>query len=152
MSMKPRTTDTQWRHKSKMSEKLSRCGRQSMLWLYLKIWDWNWIFGHAVKAISSLGILSPCSEELSGNAISSNMQGPAYILKIGLSSWTILPSGCGYLWTILGLFVAEWRHFRLGFLLARIAGWFEFWKLDAHKQAICILYSQAERVLGKTHA
>ena len=61
----------------------------------------------------------------------------AYSLKIGLSSWTILPSGCGYLWTILGLFVAEWRHFRWGFLLARVAGWFEFWKLDTHKQVIC---------------
>ena len=35
------------------------CGRQNMLRPYLKIWDWDWIFCHAVKAISSLGICSP---------------------------------------------------------------------------------------------
>ena len=51
----PPTTDTQWRHKSEMG----RCGRQNMLWPYLKIWDWDWIFDRAVKAISSLGVLSP---------------------------------------------------------------------------------------------
>ena len=55
-----RTTDTQWRHESKISEKLGRCGRQNMLPQYLKIWDWDWIFGRAVKAISSLGVRSPC--------------------------------------------------------------------------------------------
>jgi hypothetical protein len=54
-----RTTDTQWRHKSKISEKLGQCGRQNMLWPYLKIWDWDWIFGRAVKAVSSLGVRSP---------------------------------------------------------------------------------------------
>ena len=32
-----------------------------MLWPYLKVWEWEWIFGHAVKAISSLGVRSPCS-------------------------------------------------------------------------------------------
>ena len=31
-----------------------------MLRPYLKIWDWDWIFGYAVKAISSLGVRSPC--------------------------------------------------------------------------------------------
>jgi hypothetical protein len=31
-----------------------------MLWPYLKIWDWDLIFGRAVKAISSLGVRSPC--------------------------------------------------------------------------------------------
>ena len=51
-----RTTDTQWRHKSKISEKLGQCGRQNMLRVYLKIWDWDWIFGREVKAISSLGV------------------------------------------------------------------------------------------------
>ena len=56
-----RTTDTQWRHKSKISEKLGRCGRQNMLPPYLKIWEWEWIFGRAVKAISSLGVRSLCS-------------------------------------------------------------------------------------------
>ena len=35
---KPRTTDTQWRHKSKISEKLGWCGRQNMLRPYLKTW------------------------------------------------------------------------------------------------------------------
>ena len=36
-----RTTDTQLRHKSKISEKLGRRGRQNMLWPFLKIWDWD---------------------------------------------------------------------------------------------------------------
>ena len=54
------TMDTQWRHKSKLSEKLGWCGRQNMLWPYLKIWDWDSIFGRAVKAISPLGVCSPC--------------------------------------------------------------------------------------------
>ena len=49
------------RHKSKIPEKVGRCGRQNMLRPYLKIWDWDWIFGRAaVKAISSLGVRSPC--------------------------------------------------------------------------------------------
>ena len=56
-----RTADTQWRHKSKKSEKMGRCGRQNMLWLYLKIWEWEWIFGSAMQAISSLGVRSPCT-------------------------------------------------------------------------------------------
>ena len=30
-----------------------------MLRPYLKIWDWDLIFGHAVKAISSQGVRSP---------------------------------------------------------------------------------------------
>ena len=51
------TTDTQRRHKSKISEKLGQCGRQNMLRPYLKIWGWDWIFGREVKAISSL---RPC--------------------------------------------------------------------------------------------
>ena len=55
----PRTTDSQWRHKLKISEKLGRCGRQNMLPPFLKIWDWDWIFGRAVKAISPLGVRSP---------------------------------------------------------------------------------------------
>jgi hypothetical protein len=42
------------------TEKLGRCGRQNMLWPYIKIWDWDRIFGRAVKAISSLGVRSPC--------------------------------------------------------------------------------------------
>ena len=31
-----------------------------MLWPYLNIWDWDWLFGRAVKAISSPGVRSPC--------------------------------------------------------------------------------------------
>ena len=58
--VRARTTDTQWRHKSKISENLGRCGRQNMLPPYLKIWDWHWIFGRAVKDISSLDVRSPC--------------------------------------------------------------------------------------------
>ena len=56
---KPRTTDTQWRQKSKKPENSGRCGRQNMLPPYLKIWEWEWIFGRAVKAIFSLGVRSP---------------------------------------------------------------------------------------------
>ena len=37
---------------------MGRCGRQNMLRPYLKIWEW--IFDRAVKAISSLGVRSPC--------------------------------------------------------------------------------------------
>ena len=54
-----RTTDTQWRHKTKISEKLGWCGRQNMLWPYLEIWEWELIFGRAVKVIFSPGIHSP---------------------------------------------------------------------------------------------
>ena len=54
-----RTTDTQWRHESKKFENLGRCGKWSMLQPNLKIWDWELIFGHAMKAISSTGVRSP---------------------------------------------------------------------------------------------
>ena len=54
------STDTQWRHESKKSENLGRCGRQNILQPYLKIWEWELIFGRAVKTISSPGVLSPC--------------------------------------------------------------------------------------------
>ena len=40
-------------------KKLGRCGRQNMLRPYLKIWEWEWIFVRAVKAISSPGVRSP---------------------------------------------------------------------------------------------
>ena len=62
----PRTTDTQWRHKSKKFENLGWCGRQNMLRQYLKIWEWEWIFGHEVKAISSPGVHSPCLHLIQG--------------------------------------------------------------------------------------
>ena len=60
LKVRARTTDTQWRHESKKSEILGRCGRQNMLRPYLKIWQWELIFGRAVKAISSPGVCSPC--------------------------------------------------------------------------------------------
>ena len=41
-----------------------------MLWPYLKIWDWDLIFGRAVKTISSLGVRSPCPGTLGKLAIS----------------------------------------------------------------------------------
>ena len=40
-------------------ENLGRCGRQNMLRPYLKIWELELIFGHAVKVISSPGVRSP---------------------------------------------------------------------------------------------
>ena len=52
--------DTQLKHKSKRSENLGRCGRQNMLRPYLTIWEWEWIFGHSVKATSSPGVRSLC--------------------------------------------------------------------------------------------
>ena len=55
----PRTTDTQWMHKSKKSENFGRCGRQNMLWLYLQIWKWELVFGHWLKVISSPAVRSP---------------------------------------------------------------------------------------------
>ena len=39
---------------------MGRCGRPNMLRPYLKIWDWDWIFGRAVRCIFSLGVSSPC--------------------------------------------------------------------------------------------
>ena len=62
-----RSTDTQWRHKSNISEKLGRCGRQNRLQPYLKIWDWDWIFGRSVNAIPSLGVRSPCNHTCNNN-------------------------------------------------------------------------------------
>ena len=62
-----RTTDTQWRLKSKKPENLGLCGRQNMLRTYLKIWNWELIFGRAVKAISSPGVRSPCVRWFSRN-------------------------------------------------------------------------------------
>ena len=34
-----------------------------MLWLYLKFWEREWIFGRVVKAIYSLGVRSPCLKQ-----------------------------------------------------------------------------------------
>ena len=44
---------------SNKSVSLGQCGRQNMLQPYLKIWEWEWIFGCAVKVISSSGVRSP---------------------------------------------------------------------------------------------
>jgi hypothetical protein len=40
-----------------------------MLQWYLKIWEWEWIFGRAVKAISSPGVRSPWWELLAKKSI-----------------------------------------------------------------------------------
>ena len=66
-----RTTDTQWRNKSKKSVNLGWCGRQNMLLRYLKIWEWELIFGRAVKAIFAPGVRCPwylCTSEIFGPA------------------------------------------------------------------------------------
>ena len=34
-----------------------------MLWPYLRIWDWDWIFGRAVKTFFSPGVRSPSVRE-----------------------------------------------------------------------------------------
>ena len=44
-------------------KKLVQCGRQNLLRPYLQIWEWELIFGRAVKAISSSGVRSPDSDE-----------------------------------------------------------------------------------------
>ena len=62
--VRSRTTDTQWSHKSKKSENLGRCGRQNILRPYLKIWEWELIFGRVVKVIPSPGVRSPWSRLL----------------------------------------------------------------------------------------
>ena len=43
---------------------LGRCARQNMPRPYLKIWEWELIFGHAVKTISSPDICSPWPEPI----------------------------------------------------------------------------------------
>ena len=47
---------TQWRHKSKKFENLGRCGRQNILWPYLKFGECELIFSCAVKAIYLTGV------------------------------------------------------------------------------------------------
>ena len=42
--------------------KIWACVADKMLRVYLEIWDWDWIFSRAVKAISSLGVRSPWVE------------------------------------------------------------------------------------------
>ena len=84
----PRTTDIQWRHKSKKSENLGRCGRQNMLQPYLKIWEWEWIFGRAVKAISLPGFRSPWAHLSSISNQKSNVVATHYISnKLQVASW-----------------------------------------------------------------
>ena len=50
--------ESQWSYKIK--KKLGQYGRQNMLRPNLKIWEWEWIFGRTVKAISSLCVRSLC--------------------------------------------------------------------------------------------
>ena len=42
-----------------------------MLWPYLNIWEWELIFGRAVKLISSPGVRSPCLRPISSLEMSS---------------------------------------------------------------------------------
>ena len=73
-----------------MSEKLGGYGRPNMLWPYLKIWDWDWIFGRAVKAISSLGVRSPWFGSL---ILFSNFNtNPCHLLHILFLWWFIFYS------------------------------------------------------------
>ena len=80
----PRTTDTQWRHNSKKCENLGQCGRQNMLRPYLKMWEWELIFGLAVKAISSPGVRSPCFGRWKTNH---------HLRKIQVWNWIKMVSG-----------------------------------------------------------
>ena len=59
LSFNSRTTYTQWRHKSEKSKILGRYGRHKYGSAILKIWDWDLIFGRAVKAFFSPGVRSP---------------------------------------------------------------------------------------------
>ena len=68
--LRSRTGNAQWMHKSKKSENLGRCGRQNMLRPYLIVWNWELIFGRAVKAISSLDVCSPWSHSWWSSAAS----------------------------------------------------------------------------------
>ena len=47
-----------------------RCGRQNMLRPYIKNWEWEWIFGRAVKTISSPGEHSLCLKGYLWNILS----------------------------------------------------------------------------------
>ena len=54
-----------WLKKSNLICEVTDYGHPMKAWIkdmlrsYLKVWDWDWIFGRAVKAISSLGVCSP---------------------------------------------------------------------------------------------
>jgi hypothetical protein len=87
--LKTRTTDTQWRHKSKKSENLGRCGRQNILWPYLKVWEWEWIFGRAVKAIFLLGVRIPCLKIWTEHSPLSHFLKLAIPELLGRTFWTM---------------------------------------------------------------
>ena len=59
-SLIPRTTENKWRHKLKNLKNVGPYGRHNMLGPYLKILEWELIFGCAVKMISSPSIHSWC--------------------------------------------------------------------------------------------
>ena len=44
-------TPNEGRNQRYLYENLGWCGRQNMFRSYLKIWEWEWIFGRAVKSI-----------------------------------------------------------------------------------------------------
>ena len=65
---------------------------------HLKIWEWQWIFGRAVKAISSPGVRSPCTKDLlvvNGEAQAELKKSPARAKnRAELSSWPALQMHC----------------------------------------------------------
>ena len=86
-----RTTDTQWRHKSKKSENLGRCGRQNMVRSYLKIWDWELIFDSAVNAISSPDVRGPCLQSRVSVTFKTWLWQSYILLLLIWIGWTYLP-------------------------------------------------------------
>ena len=46
------------------NEGINQRYRKNLATVADKIWDWNWIFGHAVKTISSLDVRSPCIKQI----------------------------------------------------------------------------------------
>jgi hypothetical protein len=53
--------------------------RQTKYASAVQIWDWDLIFGRAVKAISSPGVRSPCSSAFVNSAAKFNQQQNEYI-------------------------------------------------------------------------
>ena len=90
----PRTTDTKWRHKSKIT--ICKIGPMWQTKYSLTVPNnlglGFWIFGHAVKAISSLGVRSPCPNPWSLMVFGSTLEGarwafPSYSNLMKLASF-----------------------------------------------------------------
>ena len=57
-----------------------------MLGLYLKIWEWELIFGCAVKAFSSLGVHSPCRVPITSKSSKFKGETQHYLVKLPKST------------------------------------------------------------------